>query len=93
VLSVRRDPGRFIYLGSGIGRWAADHTPGGVAGWAARIRASDPAVIAFGGGWRGRLRNRMLALLRPGHVARVLDGRLVLLAPAAERRLKPPADR
>jgi hypothetical protein len=88
VLTGRRNPGRFIYLGSGIGRWAAAHTPGGLAGWAARIRSADPAVVAFGGGWRGRLRNRMLALLRPGHAARVLDGRLVLLAPAALRRAR-----
>ncbi len=85
VLTGRRNPGRFIYLGSGIGRWAAAHTPGGLAGWAARIRAADPAVIAFGGGWGGPLRGRMVALLRPGRQRRYLDGRLVLIGPAALR--------
>jgi hypothetical protein len=48
VLTGRRNPSRFIYLSSGVGDWVIDHTPGGLGGWEARIRGSNPAMISIG---------------------------------------------
>src|SRR5439155_17815138 len=45
VLTHRRNPSRYIYLGGGVMQWMVDRTAGGFAGWLARIRALDPGVI------------------------------------------------
>jgi hypothetical protein len=47
VLTHRRNPSRYIYLGSGVLRWMLRRTPGGYNGWLARIRAADPGVIVI----------------------------------------------
>jgi hypothetical protein len=47
VLTRRRNPDRFIYLGSGVAEWKVDHTPGGWAGWQREIRASRPCAFVF----------------------------------------------
>src|SRR5204863_3657784 len=44
VLTKRRNPSRFIYLGSGVARWIDLHY-GGMAGWENGIRAAHPAVV------------------------------------------------
>jgi 4-amino-4-deoxy-L-arabinose transferase-like glycosyltransferase len=47
VLTKRRNPVRWIYLGSGVDRWAIKHDFGSLAGWQANIRAVDPPVVIF----------------------------------------------
>jgi predicted CoA-binding protein len=47
VLTGRRNPSRYIYLGSGVDTWKTDHTPGGFAGWTRQIQAVDPAVVVM----------------------------------------------
>ena len=47
VLTGRRNPSRYIYLGSGVDRWKTDHTPGGFEGWTRQIQAVDPAVVVM----------------------------------------------
>jgi hypothetical protein len=45
VLTGRRNPSRFIYLTSGVGRWKVRHTDGRLAGWMEEIRRAHPTVI------------------------------------------------
>jgi hypothetical protein len=47
VLTRRRNPDRYIYLGSGVAEWKVHHTPGGWAGWQREIRASRPCAFLF----------------------------------------------
>lgn len=49
ALTHRRNPDRFIYLGSGVDHWKIAHTPGGLEGWAAQIRAAHPSVVVLRG--------------------------------------------
>lgn len=51
VLTGRRNPSRYIYLGSGVAKWGVEHTPGRFAGWTGRIRAAHPAVVVLEG-WK-----------------------------------------
>ena len=73
VLTGRRNPSRYIYLSSGVSYWVIAHTPGGLEGWRAQIRASDPAMIVMHG-WKGRNARAMKRWLRssyvPGHVGK-----------------------
>jgi hypothetical protein len=78
VLTHRRNPSRFIYLGSGISEWVVRHTPGGLAGWEARIHALNPAIVTIGG-WKGPIRDRIERRLRRSYDARTLGRELVLL--------------
>jgi hypothetical protein len=48
VLMGRRNPSRFIYLSSGVGRYVVKHTRGGLSGWEREIRQSRPAAIVVG---------------------------------------------
>jgi hypothetical protein len=86
VLTGRRSPSRFIYLGSGVGAWVVRNTPGGVDGWAARIRAARPAIIAFGGRWHGLIRDELESAVRRGYVVRYLDGCRLLVRPETVAR-------
>jgi 4-amino-4-deoxy-L-arabinose transferase-like glycosyltransferase len=46
VLTERRNPVRWIYLGSGVDRWAIKHDFGGsLAGWQANILAVNPPIV------------------------------------------------
>jgi hypothetical protein len=45
VLLRRRNPDRYIYLGSGVWQWKVKDIAGGLRGWLARIRADNPDVI------------------------------------------------
>ena len=47
VLTQRRNPTRYVYLGSGVAEWAIKHHFGSLAGWQAEIRAVDPPVIVM----------------------------------------------
>jgi hypothetical protein len=51
VLTHRRNPSRYIYLGSGVFSWMTAHTPGGFAGWEAQVLASDPSMIVVHTYW------------------------------------------
>ena len=55
VTTHRRNPDRFIYLGSGVVQWKIDHTPGGLAAWTAQIWRWAPSVVVVRG-WEGQYR-------------------------------------
>ena len=63
VTSGRRNPDRFVYMGSGVDQWKVRHTPGGFDGWTAQIARHDPKVVVLGG-WKTALKARMLTWLR-----------------------------
>jgi hypothetical protein len=67
VLTGRRNPSRYVFLGSGVGSWEEAHTPGGFAGWMAGIRAARPAVIVLHD-WRSALEQRVSAWLHAHYV-------------------------
>lgn len=84
VLTGRRNPDRFIYLGSGVARWKTSHTAGGFAGWTAQVRHSRASVVVSQG-WQGPVQQRMgdwlrAAGYRSGHIGRWW----VFLTPRAE---------
>jgi hypothetical protein len=89
VLTHRRNPDRFIYLGSGVARWKVDHTAGGFAGWTREIRAADPAVITLAG-WNpnGRWAVAMTRWLRAHYAERQLGRQLVFVPPRTVRRAR-----
>ncbi|MFL6135116.1 MAG: hypothetical protein ACJ72A_20090 [Nocardioidaceae bacterium] len=62
VMSHRRNPDRYIYLGSGVDRWKLAHLPGGFDAWTAQVRRADPAVIVLRG-WSSPVRPAMVAWL------------------------------
>ena len=63
MLTHRRNPTRYIYLGSGVDRWAVKHEFGSLAGWEAEIRAVNPPLVVMNL-WRTGLGVRMKAWLR-----------------------------
>ena len=67
VLTGRRNPSRYIYLGGGTDRWFLRHTSRGMEGWKDRIRAWDPAIIVIAGRWHGRYRRTMTDWLRQSY--------------------------
>jgi 4-amino-4-deoxy-L-arabinose transferase-like glycosyltransferase len=86
VLTHRRNPDRFVYLGSGVAQWKIDHTPGGLAGWQRQIALAGPSVVVLQG-WTGDLTLEMRAwLLQEGFHQRFLGRWRVLLSDAALRR-------
>jgi hypothetical protein len=62
VLTQRRNPTRYVYLGSGVDEWAIKHEFGSFARWKAEIRAVDPPVIVMNT-WRSTRAERMAAWL------------------------------
>jgi len=83
VLTHRRNPDRFIYLGSGVDRWKIRHMPGGFDGWTAQIRAAGPSVIVMGG-WHTPLTHEMATWLKnAGYSPRYVGKWRVFLTPAA----------
>jgi hypothetical protein len=71
VLTGRRNPSRYIYLGSGVEEWMLRRTPGGFAGWQRRILAARPGVIAVAG-WEAPDEQRLSAWLHTVRAARHL---------------------
>ena len=63
VLTHRRNPTRYIYLGSGVDHWAVDHTFGSLQGWQAHIRAANPAIVVMNL-WRSDLALQMRTWLK-----------------------------
>lgn len=88
VLTHRRNPDRFIYLGSGVDRWKVRHTPGGFAAWTAQVAAARPSVVVVSG-WAGPFRMPMVAWLRGhGYTPSYVGGWRVFLIPAARERAR-----
>jgi hypothetical protein len=84
VLTHRRNPSRYLYLGSGVAAWVVDHTPGGVNGWIAQIQAVDPAVIIINT-WHGPARDRIQAWARSTYGTGTYLGNWLLFAKPAIR--------
>jgi hypothetical protein len=85
VLTHRRNPSRFIYLNSGVDRWVITHTPGGSAGWKARIVAADPDVILVHA-WYSGIGRRMTAWLGSNYDSAYVGEWQVFLAPGVRAR-------
>ena len=81
VLTHRRNPSRYIYLNSGFDAYVAQHTPGGLLGFADKILASRPAVIEVDQ-WDSRRRHIVLTRLESVYRRRYFGRRLLLLPPA-----------
>lgn len=82
VLTHRKNPDRFIYLGSGVDRWRIKHTTGGFDAWTAKIQAVHPDVVVMAG-WHSGIRMRITRWLHQnGYVARFVGPWVVLLTPA-----------
>jgi hypothetical protein len=68
VLTGRRNPSRYIYLGSGVEEWMLARTPHGFKGWKLRLLAHPgPVTLA---GWSGSNAMRLSAWLHLRRVAR-----------------------
>jgi hypothetical protein len=71
VMTRRRNPDRYVYLGSGVAEWKIKHTHGGLGGWEQQIRDSGASVIVIHG-WDGDVRDRignwLVANYRRGYV-------------------------
>jgi hypothetical protein len=64
VLTGRRNASRYIFLGSGVGRWDQAHTHGGVI---ESLQRDDPAVVVLHG-WRSALERRVAGWLHAEYV-------------------------
>ncbi len=88
VLTDRRNPDRYLYLGSGVDRWKVKHTKGGFAGWTAQVQASRPSVIVIDD-WLGKWRTPMMDwLISKGYRGGHLGPWRVLLSPEAHVRAR-----
>ena len=80
VLTGRRNPSRYIDLGSGIIPWIIHHTPGGFAGWEAKIVATHPAVIVISD-WNGPYERKMESRLSSTYNGRQVGAWRVFVRP------------
>jgi hypothetical protein len=80
VLTHRRNPTRFIYLGSGIAQWHVDHLAGHLPAWEREIRSADADVIITKT-WHGIWHKRMTRWLRANYSRAVLGRWHLFLAP------------
>jgi hypothetical protein len=81
VLTGRRNPSRFVYLSSGVGRWVVKHTHGGLPGWERRVRATRPAAIVVGD-LNSNALLRLMARLRSVYPSGALGRWTVFVDPA-----------
>jgi hypothetical protein len=83
VLTHRKNPDRYIYLGSAVDRWRIKHTTGGFDAWTAKIQAVHPDVVVISG-WHSGIRTRITRWLHQnGYVARFVGPWVVFLTPGA----------
>jgi hypothetical protein len=66
VITGRRNPSRYIYLRSGVDRWAIKHTRGGIVGWEAEIGAADADVVVIGA-WGTKYERKIKTYLKTGY--------------------------
>jgi hypothetical protein len=83
VITHRRNPDRYIYLGSGVDQWKIDHTAGGFDGWIRQIEAPDNSVITIGR-WVSTVQKSVeLRLRQDGYSSAYLGSWHVFLTQAA----------
>jgi len=83
VLTHRKNPDRFIYLGSGVAPWKIKHTTGGFSAWTAQIQAAHPDVVVIAS-WHGPIRTRIDHwLAQDGYTARFVGPWATFLTPTA----------
>lgn len=82
VFTHRRNPSPYVYLNSGFDAYVAQHTPGGLRGFADQILAARPAIIEVNQ-WDSKRRHIVLARLQSAYRRRFLGHSLLLLTPAA----------
>ena len=88
VATHRRNPDRFIYLGSGVDRWKVDHISGGLAGWTTQIRRWAPSVVVVSG-WDGQYSQPIEGWLRQnGYVPRYVGRWRAFVTPGARERAR-----
>jgi hypothetical protein len=88
VLTKRRNPTRWIYLGSGVDDWAIKHDFGSLAGWQAEIRAVDPPVIVMNT-WVSHRAKQMAAWLAKTYgPPRTFHGTRIYVKPSLRARAK-----
>jgi len=81
-----RNPDNYVYLGSGIDRWKAAHTVGGVSGWQAEVKRAAPSLVVISG-WAGPYRAAMEAWLRgDGYQVRYVGNWRTFFTPQAHAR-------
>jgi hypothetical protein len=86
VLTHRRNPTRYVYLGSGVDHWAVEHEFGSLAGWQAHIRSVDPAVVVMNL-WRSDLALQMRPWLKSTYgPGRFLGNWRIFVRPDVRRR-------
>jgi hypothetical protein len=85
VLDDLRNPSRYVFLASGVDAWELARTPGGFAGWTARIHAARPAVIVLHG-WRGPIEQRVAGWLHAEYVPAFVGCWRVFLRPDVASR-------
>ena len=86
VLTGRRNPSRFVYVGEGVDKWVVDGTPGGFEGWRRRIAGYHADVVFMGPGWDSGYAESMKAWLRSAYERRFLDDWRLFLTPDAAAR-------
>lgn len=84
AMTHRRNPDRFIYLGSGVDQWKIAHLRGGFDAWTAQVHNADPAVIVLRG-WTltSPVRPKMVAWLREAGFRSAYVGAWHLFLPPA----------
>jgi hypothetical protein len=93
VMTHRRNPDRFIYLGSGVAQWKLKDLPGGFHGWEQQIRAADPKVVVIRS-WVGPERRKMVDwLVAAGYRPARVGAWPVFLRPAGDGSAHQAADR
>jgi hypothetical protein len=86
VTTHRRNPDRFIYLGSGVDRWKVDHTAGGVTAWTRQIARWAPSAVVLRS-WEGQYRPVITRWLRQnGYVPRYVGSWRTFVTPGALAR-------
>lgn len=93
VLTGRRNPSPFIYLNSGFDRYVAEHTPGGLTGFARGIIARRPDLVVLSS-WTDVPRRRLvLSRLRSAYRRLRAEASILLVPRRGARRAARPARR
>jgi 4-amino-4-deoxy-L-arabinose transferase-like glycosyltransferase len=88
VLTRRRNPDRFVYVGGGIAKWRVDHTAGGFPAWKARVAASHPTIVVMGRFWDDQYAIAMKSWLHQVYRRKYLRDWRVFVTPAVLQRAR-----
>ena len=84
ALMHRRNPDRYVYLGSGLDSWKVKHTKHGFAGWTQQVLDSHASVIVLDV-WRGPYRLPMQQfLVQHGYLQGYIGNWQVFVTPEAQ---------